>query len=177
VLVAVTASSVRLSTLRRFTYATTPVGHLLMSGDGCGRLTGIHWPEHVLAPRTTAGWERDDCAFADVCEQLDEYFAGTRTEFDVDIAPHGTPFQHRVWDALREIPFGETVTYSELAGTIGRPSAARAVGLANGRNPISIVVPCHRVIGTGGGLTGYAGGLDVKRRLLAHERARRLAVH
>jgi methylated-DNA-[protein]-cysteine S-methyltransferase len=159
------------SVVRRYTYAPTPVGDVLLTADGSGHLTGIYWPEHRLAPKPGPGWERDDGAFAGALEQLDEYFAGRRTSFDLPVAAQGTPFQHRVWDALREIRFGETVTYRELAERIGRPSAARAVGLANGRNPVSIVVPCHRVVGSGGVLTGYAGGLEVKRRLLAHERA------
>jgi methylated-DNA-[protein]-cysteine S-methyltransferase len=158
--------------VRRFTYAPTPVGEVLLTADGSGHLTGIYWPEHRRAPKPGAGWERDDAAFAGVREQLAEYFAGERTGFDLPAAPRGTPFQHRVWDALKEIPFGATVTYGELAERIGRPTAARAVGLANGRNPLSIVVPCHRVVGSGGVLTGYAGGLDVKRRLLEHERTR-----
>jgi methylated-DNA-[protein]-cysteine S-methyltransferase len=157
--------------VRRYTLAPTPVGDVLLTADGSHRLTGVYWPEHQRAPRPGTGWERDDEAFADVREQLAQYFAGERRSFDVCVAAVGTPFQHRVWDALREIPFGSVMTYGELAAHIGRPSAARAVGLANGRNPLSIVVPCHRVVGSGGVLTGYAGGLEVKRRLLAHEGA------
>ena len=155
--------------MRRYTLVPTPVGEVLLTADGSRRLTGVYWPEHQRAPKPGLGWERDDDAFADARRQLDEYFAGERQTFDLDAAAVGTPFQHRVWAALREIPFGSTVTYGELASLIGRPSAARAVGLANGRNPLSIVVPCHRVLGVGGVLTGYAGGLEVKRRLLAHE--------
>lgn len=101
--------------------------------------------------------------------QLSEYFAGRRRRFELHLAPRGTPFQQRVWSALLEIPFGTTCSYSEIAARIGRPTAVRAVGAANGRNPIAIVVPCHRVIGRSGALTGYAGGLDTKRRLLEHE--------
>ena len=157
--------------VRRYTLAPTPVGDVLLTADGSQRLTGVYWPEHQRAPRPSTGWERDDEAFADVREQLAQYFAGERRSFDVSAAAVGTPFQHRVWDALREIPYGTVMTYGELAAHIGRPSAARAVGLANGRNPLSIVVPCHRVVGSGGVLTGYAGGLEVKRRLLAHEGA------
>jgi methylated-DNA-[protein]-cysteine S-methyltransferase len=103
--------------------------------------------------------------------QLAEYFAGRRTEFDLPLDPSGTPFQQKVWSALRRIPFGETRTYAEVATQIGHPGAARAVGAASGRNPLSIVAPCHRVIGTRGALTGFAGGLEVKARLLAFERA------
>jgi O-6-methylguanine DNA methyltransferase len=102
-------------------------------------------------------------------EQLDQYFAGARRRFDLPLDLPGTPFQQRVWQALSEIPFGETLSYGQLAARIGKPGAARAVGLANNRNPISIIVPCHRVIGADGSLTGYGGGLDRKRWLLAHE--------
>lgn len=111
--------------------------------------------------------------FASVAEQLDAYFAGDLTEFDMPLNLHGTPFQQRVWEALQEIPYGETTTYGELAVEIGRPSASRAVGLANGRNPVSLIVPCHRVVGSTGSLTGYGGGLDRKRYLLDFERKNR----
>lgn len=107
---------------------------------------------------------------AAAAEQLSEYFAGQRTSFDLTLAPIGTAFQRTVWAALREIPYGSTESYGGLAARIGQPTASRAVGLANGRNPIAIVVPCHRVIGASGMLTGYAGGLDRKRWLLDHER-------
>lgn len=115
--------------------------------------------------------ERDDDALPAVCEQLDAYWAGTLREFDLPLAAPGTPWQQQVWAALRTIPFGETWSYGELAAHLGRPTASRAVGAANGRNPIFLVVPCHRVVGSTGALTGYAGGLDMKRRLLDHERA------
>jgi methylated-DNA-[protein]-cysteine S-methyltransferase len=105
-------------------------------------------------------------------EEVDEYFAGARTEFSIRLAPEGTPFQHEVWNALRAIPFGETRSYSDVARTIGKPRAVRAVGAANGRNPLGIVVPCHRVIGADGSLTGYAGGMERKKFLLALERQR-----
>ncbi|GAA4102829.1 methylated-DNA--[protein]-cysteine S-methyltransferase [Actinomadura miaoliensis] len=111
-----------------------------------------------------------DEPFATVAEQLKAYFAGELTTFDLPLALHGTPFQLRVWAALQEIPYGETISYGELAQEIGKPTAARAVGLANGRNPISIIVPCHRVIGSTGSLTGYGGGLERKRFLLDFER-------
>jgi methylated-DNA-[protein]-cysteine S-methyltransferase len=115
----------------------------------------------------------DDTGFDEAVRQLDEYFRGTRTAFDLPVAPQGTEFQRTVWAALRGIPYGETVTYGQLAATIDRPTASRAVGLANGRNPISIVIPCHRVVGSGGALTGYGGGVERKRLLLEHERRRR----
>lgn len=112
---------------------------------------------------------RDDGPFRAAREQLEAYFAGELEEFTLELAPAGTPFQQRVWRALLEIPFGTTESYGALARRIGLPQAARAVGLANGRNPISIVIPCHRVIGADGSLTGYGGGLERKRWLLAHE--------
>ena len=113
--------------------------------------------------------ERADDEFDDVQTQLEEYFAGTRTEFDLPLRLHGTPFQVEVWEQLRRIPYGETISYGELAKRVDRPEAARAVGSANGQNPIAIVVPCHRVIGADGSLTGFGGGLDWKRWLLARE--------
>src|SRR5262249_49799561 len=112
----------------------------------------------------------DPRPFTEVMRQLDEYFAGQRTDFDVPLTFAGTPFQQRVWAALREIPYGQTVTYGQLAERIDQPSAARAVGLANGRNPIGIIVPCHRVVGATGDLTGYGGGLHRKQYLLEFER-------
>jgi methylated-DNA-[protein]-cysteine S-methyltransferase len=123
--------------------------------------TRRHGP-HEVAPE----WVRDDAPFAAAHAQLDEYFAGDRTEFDLPLHPSGTPFQLKVWDALRTIPYGEVRSYGEIAEQIGKPGAARAVGLANGRNPISIIVPCHRVIGASGALTGYGGGLERKQALL-----------
>ena len=118
-------------------------------------------------------WNHDDAAFGDVVSQLGEYFEGRRRQFDLPLAPAGTPFQQRVWSALLDIPYGETISYGELASRIGQKSASRAVGLANGSNPLPIVIPCHRVIGANGKLTGYGGGLPIKERLLAHERGER----
>jgi methylated-DNA-[protein]-cysteine S-methyltransferase len=119
------------------------------------------------------GWERDDTAFPDAVEQLEAYFAGERREFDLELDLVGTSFQRQVWEALLTIPYGETRSYGQVAEQIGSPGASRAVGLANGHNPIGIIVPCHRVIGANGNLTGYGGGLDRKRALLALERSRR----
>jgi methylated-DNA-[protein]-cysteine S-methyltransferase len=149
------------------TYSTfsSPIGELLLVGDDDG-LRGLYLPDHKRGPAVAGGWVRDDDALSDVRAQLAEYFAGGRTGFDLLLAPQGTPFQLEVWAALREIPYGETETYGQLAARVGRPGSSRAVGAANGRNPISIVVPCHRVVGAAGSLTGYAGGLDAKRRLL-----------
>jgi methylated-DNA-[protein]-cysteine S-methyltransferase len=114
---------------------------------------------------------RDDNAFAAVRRQLEEYFAGERRVFDLPVAPPGTPFQQRVWTELQRIGYGETISYAELAARIGRPTAIRAAGAANGANPVSIIIPCHRVIGSDGSLTGYGGGLEAKRRLLELERS------
>jgi methylated-DNA-[protein]-cysteine S-methyltransferase len=116
---------------------------------------------------------RDDAALTDVTRQLDEYFAGTRQDFDLTVRLDGTPFQVEVWQQLRAIPYGETISYGELARRVHRPEAARAVGSANGQNPVAIVVPCHRVIGADGSLTGFGGGLEWKQRLLDLERPQR----
>ena len=149
-------------------YLSSPIGELLLTGDG-QHLTGLYSPEHVRLPIEPG--ERDDGMFAEVHRQLAEYFAGERSVFRLPLAPAGTPFQQRVWRQLQEIPLGQTCSYGQLALAIGQPAAVRAVGMANGRNPISIIVPCHRVVGSTGELTGYAGGLAAKRWLLAHERA------
>ena len=137
-------------------------------------LTGIYMETSNRAQPLTerAAWQRDDARLAEARRQLTEYFAGTRTAFDLvfdEAGVGGTPFQRQVWEALLEIPYGETISYGELARRIGQPLAVRAVGAANGRNPLSIVVPCHRVIGADGTLTGYGGGMDRKRLLLALE--------
>lgn len=152
-----------------FTTLDSPVGELLLLGDG-DALTGLFFAEHARGPARGAHGERRPEAFATVAEQLEAYFAGRLTAFDLPLAPAGTPFQRDVWRALRAVPYGETTTYGELARRAGRPGAARAVGTANARNPISIVTPCHRVVGASGALTGYAGGLERKRALLALER-------
>lgn len=154
-----------------YTVMESPIGPLLIAGDG-ERLSTIGFPSgkgHV-APREN--WRRDDGAFGTVQDQLRSYFAGERQVFDLDLDPQGTPFQREVWRALIEIPFGTTISYGALAARIGRPDASRAVGAANGANPIPIVVPCHRVIGANGSLTGFGGGIETKRWLLAHERER-----
>jgi methylated-DNA-[protein]-cysteine S-methyltransferase len=144
----------------------SPIGELLLVGDG-ESLTKLDFdPAHVRP-----GWRREPAAFADASDQLDAYFAGELRTFDLLLAPSGTPFQRQVWEALTAIPYGETTSYGELAESIGRPGSARAVGAANGRNPIAIVVPCHRVIGADSTLTGYAGGLDAKLTLLTLEGA------
>jgi methylated-DNA-[protein]-cysteine S-methyltransferase len=156
--------------MNSYTYVDSPIGRLLLSCDGeC--LTGVYMDVPSKPPRDTRGWVPDANAnpLPEVVRQLGEYFAGTRREFDLPLRLEGTPFQQRVWKSLTEIPYGETWSYGELAKRIGNPNASRAVGLANGSNPIAILVPCHRVIGADGSLTGYGGGLDRKRWLLAHE--------
>ena len=142
----------------------SPVGALLLAGDGSGlrKLSFRREP----AP----GWLPDDGRLEPVVEQLAEYFAGARTEFTVAIAPEGTSFQRAVWRELCNIPYGHTTSYGELARRIGTPSASRAVGAANGANPLAIIVPCHRVIGSTGKLVGFGGGIETKQWLLSHER-------
>jgi methylated-DNA-[protein]-cysteine S-methyltransferase len=134
-----------------------------------GAITGLYLPTGRHAAVIRAGWARDDEAFDDIRAQLDEYFAGQRQEFDLPLGATGTAFQQRVWAALLQIPFGTTTSYGRVAAALGMPTASRAVGLSNGQNPISIIVPCHRVVGADGSLTGYGGGLDAKRWLLSHE--------
>jgi methylated-DNA-[protein]-cysteine S-methyltransferase len=155
----------------RVVYAVveSPIGDLLLTTDGVA-LTGLYLESHKGGPERDGHWHRDDASLKPAAEQLSAYFAGESRGFDLPLATRGTGFQRRVWDALRAVPFGETVSYAELARRIGAPKAVRAVGAAVGRNPISIVVPCHRIVGSDGGLTGYAGGLASKRWLLEHER-------
>jgi methylated-DNA-[protein]-cysteine S-methyltransferase len=153
-----------------FTQMNSPIGTISLCGTEHG-LAGIFMEDHCHGPSQAQrhGWHRADDFFAEARAQLEEYFAGRRTVFSVDIdrdAVGGTAFQRRVWKALEEIPFGVTISYGELARRINQPAAVRAVGLANGRNPLSIIVPCHRVIGSNGKLTGYGGGMERKRWLL-----------
>jgi len=151
-----------------FTTISSPIGELTIVSDG-EALTGLYMAEHSGRPPLPAGGVRDDAALAEPARQLRQFFRGERTEFELPIRPAGTPFQRAVWAALLAVPYGETASYGELAQHVGRPGAARAVGLANAHNPLAIVVPCHRVVGASGSLTGYAGGLHRKRWLLAHE--------
>jgi methylated-DNA-[protein]-cysteine S-methyltransferase len=147
----------------------SPIGELLLTGDG-ESLTGIWMQSHRSEWKKTTTLRRDDASLATARAQLAAYFAGERTEFDLPLAPEGTSFQRKVWRALCDISYGETISYGELARRIGQPTAARAVGLANGSNPLPIVVPCHRVIGADGSLTGFGGGIERKRWLLEHEK-------
>ena len=153
---------------RTYTTMRTPVGGLLLTGTGTA-LAGVWFTPHrggAVDPTRDPTLRPDDGRLDAAVEQLGEYFAGRRDAFELELAVGGTPFQRRVWAALAEIPYGTTISYATLARRVGSPDAVRAVGLANGRNPISIVVPCHRVIGSDGSLTGYGGGLERKRRLL-----------
>jgi methylated-DNA-[protein]-cysteine S-methyltransferase len=147
----------------------SPVGPLTIAGDD-GGLTNMRMEDQAHPPHDQAGWLRDDSIFPEAAEQLAAYFAGELFDFDLPLSLRGTPFQLRVWAALQEIPYGETRSYGWLAQRIDKPTASRAVGMANGRNPIGIIVPCHRVIGANGKLVGYGGGLDRKHRLLELER-------
>jgi methylated-DNA-[protein]-cysteine S-methyltransferase len=148
----------------KYTTTRSPIGELMLAGDerGLARLE--------MSPFSIdAAWERDDDHFGEVFRQLGEYFAGDRREFELELALAGNAFELEVWAALLEIPYGDTVSYGEIARGIGHPDAPRAVGVANGRNPVAVIVPCHRVIGADGSLTGYGGGLDRKRFLLELE--------
>lgn len=149
-------------------HVASPLGSLLLARDAAGicQLTF----EHHRHPRPVRpDWRRDDAAFAAARVELDEYFAGTRRTFDLPLSLHGTPFQQQVWEALRNVPYGQTITYAQLADRIGRHGAYHPVGAAVGMNPISIFVPCHRALGSDGSLTGYAGGIERKVRLLRLE--------
>jgi len=151
--------------MKRFRILESPIGPLVMAGHGdC--LTNLALEAAANAPSERGSWTKDESAFAEVATQLFEYFAGERVGFDVALHLEGTEFQLRVWQALCGISYGQVRSYSQVAGTIGKPGAARAVGLASGKNPIAIIVPCHRVVGADGSLTGYAGGLQAKRALL-----------
>ncbi len=154
----------------------SPLGPLLLVGElertGGLSLTGLYLPEHRRGRAIDPTWREDPAPFAEVAAQLDAYFAGERRSLDVPVRfEGGSSFQRLVWDELTRIPLGTTVSYGELAVRVGRPGAARAVGSAVARNPVSIVVPCHRVVGASGAITGYAGGVERKRRLLELEAA------
>ena len=146
-----------------YTYFTGPIGPILLTSDGAG-LTGVYMEVHKHGEEVRDGWlfSEDTHPLQETKRQLAAYFDGTLTEFDLPLAMRGTPFQLRVWEELVAIPYGVTISYGELARRVGNPNASRAVGLANGHNPISIIVPCHRVIGSDGKLTGYGGGLPRK---------------
>ena len=151
-----------------YCYLQTPVGRLLLAGDDQG-LRQVDFQDGPHPAKPEPAWRENEKPFREVIKQLQEYFVGQRRSFDLPLAPQGTEFQLKVWRALRGIPYGKTWSYGELAKRIGRPKAPRAVGAANGRNPLPIVVPCHRVIGANGALTGFGGGLKIKQQLLELE--------
>lgn len=153
-----------------YAFMSSPIGSLLLAGDG-ERLSHLGFPSGKGTITPHESWHREDDAFAAAKEQLQDYFDGRRETFQLPLAPQGTPFQMEVWRELANIPFGTTISYGELARRIGRPAASRAVGAANGSNPIPIILPCHRVIGSNGSLTGFGGGLATKKWLLALEKA------
>lgn len=156
--------------MNHYTYIESPIGRLRLHTDGVA-LTGLYMDVERHSPLGAAAGFEDASAgpLPRTVRQLSEYFSGQRRDFDLPLRLHGTEFQQRVWQVLKQIPYGQTWSYGEMARHIGNPAASRAVGLANGRNPISILVPCHRVIGADGSLTGYGGGVERKRWLLCHE--------
>ena len=151
-----------------YSWFVSPVGTLLLAGSRTA-LKLLNFAAGKRVRNVDPEWRLDNSAFVDVVDQLESYFAGQRKSFDLDLLLEGTDFQKRVWTALQKIPYGETVSYKELAETVGSPKAVRAVGAANGANPIAIIVPCHRVIGNDGSLTGFGGGLPLKKQLLELE--------
>ena len=153
----------------KFTQFDSPLGPLLLVADASG-LRQVNFTRNGRNAPANPGWREDASAFAEPIRQLGAYFAGELQDFDLKLTPQGTPFQQEVWAELCKIPYGETISYGELARRVGNPNASRAVGLANGSNPIPIIIPCHRVIGSNGKLTGYGGGLPIKEKLLALER-------
>jgi methylated-DNA-[protein]-cysteine S-methyltransferase len=154
--------------VRQYAVVRTPIGDLVIWGED-QTLMGLGFADSPKSARLDPSWPRDDAAFPTVSEQLEAYFAGQLRRFDLKLATGGTRFQRRLWDALQEIPYGATRTYGALAAELGEPRAVRAIGAANGRNPVSIVIPCHRVVGSDGSLTGYGGRLPRKQWLLEHE--------
>ena len=154
--------------LVRYTWYESPIGPLLLAGSESG-LQLVSFSEGRRARAVNPEWREDSSAFAQVMEQLHSYFAGKRTSFELPLVLTGTEFQNQVWTSLQTIPYGETISYKELAQRVGKPKAVRAVGAANGANPIPIIIPCHRVIGNDGSLTGFGGGLPLKKKLLQLE--------
>ncbi|MFJ5302786.1 methylated-DNA--[protein]-cysteine S-methyltransferase [Streptomyces sp. NPDC088350] len=155
--------------MKHHTVIDSPYGPLTLVADEDGTLCGLYMVDQRHRPPEENFGTREDTSFLAAIDQLQAYFAGKLKEFTLELRLHGTPFQRTVWDQLRRIPYGETRSYGDLADALGNPGASRAVGLANGKNPIGIIVPCHRVVGANGSLTGYGGGLDRKQRLLDFE--------
>ena len=152
-----------------YSHIASPIGPLLLAADDSG-LQQILFPSNGKAAVPESNWQESSTSLRETVRQIEAYFSGQLETFDIALAPKGTPFQQKVWTELRSIPYGETISYGELARRIGNPNASRAVGLANGSNPIPIIIPCHRVIGSNGKLTGYGGGLPIKEKLLALEK-------
>ena len=151
-----------------YCYLDTPIGELLLAGDE-DALCMVEFPSDGERQPPQPDWQFSEEPFTDAREQLSAYFAGARTSFNLPLRPGGTDFQLQVLDELQKIPYGTTTSYGDIARRIGRPKAVRAVGAANGRNPIPIIIPCHRVVGSNGDLTGFAGGLSIKKALIRHE--------
>jgi methylated-DNA-[protein]-cysteine S-methyltransferase len=154
--------------MQQYCYYDSPIGRLLLIGAD-GVLEALYFPNEAKKPPIDEDRQYDETCFQTALRQLAEYFAGERQQFDLKIAPKGTPFQEKVWQELRRIPFGQTASYQEIAVRVGNAKACRAVGMANNKNPLPIIVPCHRVIGKDGSLTGFGGGLDIKKQLLELE--------
>jgi len=155
-----------------YTIMNSPLGRILVARNADG-LTRINFQDGTEAISPQAGWREQAAALVNATAQLEAYFRGELRQFEIPLAPEGTAFQRQVWQAMKAIPYGQTITYAELARQVGRPQAARAVGGASSRNPLPVVVPCHRVVGSDGSLTGYAGGLHLKQALLDLERGKR----
>ena len=151
--------------MKHYCYCHTPIGQLLLIGEN-GLLEQIHFPNSAERTAIADNWHHDEEFFADVLQQLNEYFAGSRQNFKVKMCLKGTDFQRQVWQELQQIPYGKTASYGDIAKRINNPKACRAVGAANGKNPIPIIIPCHRIIGNDGSLTGFGGGLELKKTLL-----------
>ncbi len=154
--------------IRYYTYMDSPVGRLMLTGQQSFLMT-IEFPEEGLVRTPQDKWLRDDNLLTKTVGQLNEYFSGSRKKFSVAIHPQGTDFQKKVWDILQDIPYGETISYGEVASRLGQPTASRAVGAANNANPLPIIVPCHRVIGADGSMVGFGGGIGIKLKLLELE--------
>jgi len=155
--------------MKHYCYYDSPIGRLLLVGK-TGVLEELHFPNVAAKLQIPGEWQQDATCFQKALDQLQQYFAGKRREFDLPLAPRGTPFQERVWKELCKVPYGGTSSYGAIADRIGNPKACRAVGMANRKNPIPIIIPCHRIIGKDGSLTGFGGGLAVKKQLLDLER-------
>lgn len=152
----------------KYCYFDSPLGQLLLTGNSL--LESLHFPRGKTRVDPKKDWEYNEKSFKEALLQLDAYFKGELTRFNLELKLDGTPFQKKVWQALVDIPYGQTLSYGELAEKIGNPKASRAVGMANGKNPVSIIIPCHRVIGKNGSLTGFGGGIEIKKQLLELEK-------